>query len=189
VADRLTRFIDRDPAAVEDLYAEYGGAVFTVAISILHDRHLAADATQDTFVKAWRNAGSFDPTRDFGPWIYAIARNAAIDILRRRRGEDPSERVLDTAVFPAGIERVWETFEVRHAVDRLPTEERDVVRLTHLAGLTHVEAAEELGIPVGTVKSRSHRAHRRLAKWLGHMAESENRTADGVRIEDETYEP
>jgi RNA polymerase sigma-70 factor (ECF subfamily) len=58
---------------------------------------------------------------------------------------------------------------VRSALEKLPADERDVVRLAHLGGLTHREVAEELGVPIGTVKSRSARAHRRLAALLGHL--------------------
>lgn len=186
MSDRLTRFSQQDPTAVADLYAEFGGAVFTVAMSILNDRHLAADATQETFIKAWRGAPSFDPARDFAPWVYAIARRASIDILRRRRETLADD--LEIADDPGEMERVWETFQVRHAIDRLPDDERDVVRLTHLAGFTHAETAEKLDIPVGTVKSRSHRAHGRLAVLLGHLVGEENRWTSVDRIEDTTDE-
>lgn len=169
----LARFRAGDRSAVGDLYSDYGGAVYTVAMSILGDRELAADATQQTFVNAWRNAASFDPDRHFAPWIYAIARHAAIDLLRKeRRREQPSPSgELDVAEFPAGLEATWEAFEVRLAIDRLPQEERAVIRLTHLEGYSHSQAAEVLGIAVGTVKSRSHRAHRRLATSLRHLVE------------------
>ena len=60
---------------------------------------------------------------------------------------------------------------MREAVDGLPPDERDVVRLQHFGGLTHPEVADRLGVPVGTVKSRSHRAHKRLAARLGHLRE------------------
>jgi RNA polymerase sigma-70 factor (ECF subfamily) len=73
------------------------------------------------------------------------------------------------ATLPPGLETVWEVFEVREAVDQLPDEERLVVKLSHFDGYTHVEIAEQLGIPVGTVKSRSHRAHRRLLELLSHL--------------------
>jgi RNA polymerase sigma-70 factor (ECF subfamily) len=66
---------------------------------------------------------------------------------------------------------VHEIWEVRRAVADLPPEEREVVRLQHLEGLTHAEIAERLGLPVGTVKSRSFRGHRRLAASLGHLNE------------------
>jgi RNA polymerase sigma-70 factor (ECF subfamily) len=67
---------------------------------------------------------------------------------------------------PPQLEALWEAYQVRRAVDRLPPDEREVVRLQHFAQLTHVEIAQRLHIPLGTVKSRSHRAHRRLAHWL-----------------------
>jgi RNA polymerase sigma-70 factor (ECF subfamily) len=67
---------------------------------------------------------------------------------------------------------VWEVFEVRSALDRLPDEERQVVKLSHFDGLTHVEIAARLDIPVGTVKSRSYRAHKRLVEMLKHVEEA-----------------
>jgi RNA polymerase sigma-70 factor, ECF subfamily len=67
------------------------------------------------------------------------------------------------------ISAAWEAWEVRSAVSQLPVEERSVVRLAHLEGLTHAEIAVELGVPLGTVKSRSHRAHKRLVERLSHL--------------------
>ena len=171
--DLLARFQAGDHSAVGDLYARYGGAVFTVAMSILRNRESAADATQQTFVKAWRNAGKFDTDREFAPWVYAIARRTAIDVLRseKRRETVTISGEIEVIELPAGIEGAWEAFEVRQAVDQLPAEERIVIRLTHLEGFTQSQAAEELGVAVGTIKSRSHRAHRRLASLLKHLIE------------------
>jgi RNA polymerase sigma-70 factor (ECF subfamily) len=67
---------------------------------------------------------------------------------------------------------MWEAWEVRAAIDRLSEDERNVIEATHFKGLSHEEAAAELGVPVGTVKSRSHRAHRRLAGLLAHLREA-----------------
>lgn len=153
------------------VYDRYGGPVFALSLSILGDHGLAADATQETFVKAWRAASTYDPDRDFGPWIYAIARRTAIDLYRREQRTVAYED-LDAIVLPPSLETAWEVFEVRSAVDRLPDEEREVVRLSHFEGLTHVEIAERLDLPVGTVKSRSHRAHRRLVELLRHVEET-----------------
>lgn len=167
----LERFRDGDPLAVKAVYDELGGAVYALAMSVLSDRDLAADATQQTFLKAWRASSTYDPEREFRPWIYAIARHTAIDIYRTRRRVVPSEDV-DSIVTPPDLEVAWEVFEVRAALDRLPDEERAVMQLNHLEGLTHPEIADRLGIPVGTVKSRSHRAHRRLAELLKHLNET-----------------
>ena len=106
-------------------------------------------------LKAWRAAGTFDPSRDLAPWIYAIARRVAIDIHRREAGRRPTESADDVAVEPLSFSRTWEAWEVRSAVDQLPADEREVVRLSHMGGLTHREIAERLGVPLGTVKSRS----------------------------------
>jgi RNA polymerase sigma-70 factor (ECF subfamily) len=72
-----------------------------------------------------------------------------------------------------GIERAWETWEVKSALEQLPDEERHVVWLAHFHGMTHPQIAEQLGVPVGTVKSRSFRAHKRLAALLEHVVSAE----------------
>ncbi|HLU30113.1 MAG TPA: RNA polymerase sigma factor [Acidimicrobiia bacterium] len=167
----LERFRAGDEAAVKAVYDRYGGAVYAVCVSVLGDRDLAADGTQQTFIKAWRAASTYDPERSFGPWIYAIARRTAIDIYRKERRSVASDQV-DVVAIPPGLETVWEVFEVRSAVDQLPDEERQVVKLSHFDGLTHVEIAGLLDVPVGTVKSRSHRAHKRLLALLRHLEES-----------------
>ena len=97
----------------------------------------------------------------------------AVDIYRReaRTRSEPVADVDDTVV-PIAFERTWEAFEVRAALDQLPADEREVVRLAHFGGLTHSEIADELQVPVGTVKSRSFRAHRRLAGLLAHLVDA-----------------
>ncbi len=168
--DVLDRFRLGDESAVKAVYDRFAGPVFAVAVAILHDRDLAADATQITFLKAWRASSTYDPTRDFAPWIYAIARRTALDLYRKRlRTRTGSE--VDIPTFPPGLEAVWEIYEVRLALDQLPDDEKLIVRLSHFDGLTHDEIASRLGIPLGTVKSRSHRAHRRLAELLRHLEE------------------
>lgn len=169
--DVLQRFREGDEAALKTVYERFRGPVFAISVRILRDHGLAADATQQTFVKAWRAASSYDPDRDPGPWIYAIARRTAIDIYRKRQRSVVSDSV-DRVDLPPSLDTVWEVFEVRAALDQLPDEEREVMRLSHFEGLTHSEIAEHIGIPVGTVKSRSHRAHRRLLELLGHLKES-----------------
>jgi RNA polymerase sigma-70 factor (ECF subfamily) len=161
----LQRFRIGDESAVKAVYDRFGGPVFALSMSILGEAGLAADATQQTFIKAWRAASTYDPERSFSPWIYAIARRTAIDIYRKRARIVVSDQV-DVVSMAPGLETVWEVFEVRSALDQLPDEERQVVKLSHFDGFTHGEIANLLGIPVGTVKSRSHRAHQRLLGLL-----------------------
>ena len=169
----MRRFRDGDPGAVRDLYQQYGRAVFTVAYRALGDRDLAEEAVQQTFLKAWRASSGFDPHRDPAPWLYTIARRVAVDLFRReRRHQSADTDDFEVAVLPHSFEGTWEAWEVRSALDRVPAEEKEVLHATHFLGLTHQETAERLGIPVGTVKSRTHRGHRRLAQLLAHLREA-----------------
>src|SRR5262245_24710349 len=167
-----SRFRLGDESAVRTVYQRYGGAMFAVAMSMLRDRELAAECVQQTFVRAWRASRSFDPGRELRPWLATITRRVAVDIYRReaRSRSEPRAEVDDT-VIPVAFERTWEAFEVRAALDELPEDERQVVRLAHFEGMTHSEIAERLDVPVGTVKSRSFRAHRRLARLLSHLVD------------------
>lgn len=173
----LRAFRAGDEGAVRDVYRAYGRLVFAVAHRVLGDRGLAEEATQQTFVQAWRAASGFEEGRDPAPWLATIARRVAIDIQRReaRRPADPLDDapVTDGALVrePPSADALWTAWEVRAAIDDLPPDERSVVRLQHVDGYTHQEIAERLGIAVGTVKSRSFRAHQRLAARLRHVRE------------------
>lgn len=167
----LERFRVGDETAVKTVYERFRGPVFAISMSILRDPGLAADATQQTFIKAWRASSTYDADRNLGPWLYAIARRTAIDIYRKEsRSVTMSE--VDAPSTPPGLESAWEMFEVRRALDDLPDDEREVIRLNHFAGLSHAEIADHIGIPLGTVKSRSHRAHQRLSELLKHLEEA-----------------
>jgi RNA polymerase sigma-70 factor (ECF subfamily) len=159
-----------DEEAVKWIYSKFSGAVYALSFDILRDRGRADDATQQTFIKAWRAADSFDPTRAIEPWIYSIARRTAIDIYRKERKRRPVD-VVDIAEPGPSLDRIWEVYQVRLAVDQLADDEREVVRMSHFEGLTQKEIAERLDIPLGTVKSRSHRAHKSLLLMLSHLEE------------------
>jgi len=167
----LDAFRAGEVAALGVVYDRFSRAVWSVSMSVLRDRALAEDATQETFLRAWRAAASYDPERSLAPWLFTIARRTAVDVHRREarptQGGHREER--DVMINLPGIERAYEVWEVRDALQELPAAERDVVRMSHFEELTHQEIAQALDIPVGTVKSRSHRAHRRLAERLAHL--------------------
>ncbi len=169
------RFRDGDRDAVRAVYSAYGRLVHAVAYSVLAERGLSEEATQQTFLKAWRSAATVDPARELGPWLATIAKHVSLDIYRRetRRSARPLDLVPadDPAlVSPAfAVEDACDVWEVRRAVSLLPEDEQEVVRAQHFEGLTHEQIATRLGIPQGTVKSRSYRAHRRLASALSHL--------------------
>ena len=172
------RFREGDPEAVRAVYRAYGHLVHAVAWRVLGDRGLAEEATQQTFLRAWQASLTFDLSRELAPWLATIARRVAVDIYRResRRAHDSIDDVASDApavvTLPPSVDSVYDAWEVRQAVAELPADEEEVVRLQHLSGLTHREIAERLRVPIGTVKSRSFRAHRRLAGRLGHLQES-----------------
>ncbi len=170
----LAAFRAGDPDAVRSLYQQYSRPVATVARSIVgNDQSLIDEIVQQTFTKAWRAAQSFKEHAKFSPWLYAIARRSAIDAVRaeRRPTRGDHEPEVDVAVDPPSMEQTWEAYEVRRAIASLPPDEQDVVKMGHLLGMPHAEIAKQLNVPIGTVKSRSYRAHRRLAAALAHLEE------------------
>ena len=106
---------------VRAVYERYSGAVFTIALRVLGDRELAADAVQVTFLNAWRACGSLEPGRPMAPWLFTIARRAAIDLYRRRaHGPEPVEPRDDaTITLPPSMECIWEAWQIRIALDRV----------------------------------------------------------------------
>ncbi len=185
-------FAQGDADAVRAVYAEYGKLVYTVTFKVLGDRSLAEEATQEAFVRAWRGAASYDPSRELGPWLATVARRAAIDVYRRAARQahgSLDEGSPGLVELPPSVERAYDIWEVRRAVEQLPPEDKELVRLQHLEGLTQIEVAGRLGLPLGTVKSRSFRAHRRLAGLLGHLRDEPNEPSAAGRRTQIVEEP
>jgi RNA polymerase sigma factor (sigma-70 family) len=173
----LIAFRRREASGVRAVYRQYGGLVYAVAHRVLGRHDLAEEAAQQTFVRAWRAADRIDVDRDPAGWLATIAKRVAIDVYRRE-ARRPTSALNDVAAddpalvsLPPDLDTLDAVWQVRRAIDALPRDEATVVRLQHLDGLTHKEISEKLGIAVGTVKSRSHRAHRKLASLLGHLRE------------------
>jgi RNA polymerase sigma-70 factor (ECF subfamily) len=162
-----------DEDAVRQVYRRHGGAMYSVARSVLGDRGLAADAVQQAFLQAWRAASTFDVSRPMGPWLAQITRRVCLDHLRRESRRPRSAELLerDTAWVDesASIDHLDLVWMVREAVDRLPPDERVIVQLAYVEGYSFTEVARRLGVPVGTVKSRSARVRSHLASALAHL--------------------
>lgn len=181
-AEVLHRFAAGDDAAFTQIYRRYCGPMFAIALATVGRRDLAADVVQQAFIQAWRAAASYRPQSDIAPWLFTITRRAAIDLWRRERrhvvaGLD--DHAVDEAVPGPSVEAAWDAWQVRQALDELPPAERDVVRLAYVEDLTHEQTADRLGIPIGTVKSRSHRAHHRLRGLLSHVRDEPASEARG----------
>ena len=165
----LERIGRGDREAFDVLYGRFVRPVFALALRRLGDRGRAEDATQETFASIWRSARSYKPDRGPGaPWLYAVARNAIVD--RTRARSEPPMDVPDHASDDAGpadeAERSWLSFRVHSAVEELPEHERTLLELAYWGGLSQSEIADFLGIPLGTVKTRTRSALGRLADVL-----------------------
>lgn len=161
------RLLDRsDDAALVALYRAHADALYGFGLSRLGDRGLAEDFVQEVFTRVWRRADAFDPDRgNFRTWMFAIARNTAIDLERRRsvRPQAASGVDVDQLVSPdESIERAMMRWQIRAALARLTPEHREVIRLTKFEGLALTEVSDRVGIPLGTVKSRLSYALRNL---------------------------
>jgi len=158
-----------DRTAFEKLYKRYARPVFGLALRRLGDRGRAEDALQDTFVSVWRSAATYKPERGPGaPWLYGVARNAIVD--RSRARNEPPAEVPDEPSLEAGpderAEASWLQWRVHRALETLPEREREVIALAYWSELSQSEVAAKLGIPLGTVKTRTRAALARLADAL-----------------------
>ena len=165
----IVRAGDGDRGAFEVLYRRYARPVFGLALRRLGDRGRAEDAVQEAFAAVWRAARSYKPERGpGGPWLYAVARNAITD--RSRARTEPAVEAPDQESHEAGpadrAEASWTTWRVHRALEELSVNERSVIELAYWGGLSQSEVAEYLGIPLGTVKTRTRAALARLADVL-----------------------
>lgn len=167
----LARVAGGDHEAFTEVMRVHEDRVFAVCLRILADREQALDATQETFLAAFRKAHQFQGNSALGTWLYRIAVNTCYDQIRKakRRPSEPMPEHLEfvdpgaeEAVIAAGYRH-----EIEAALARLPVEFRTAVVLSDVEGMSLPDVAKTLGVPVGTVKSRVFRGRRLLAKQLG----------------------
>jgi RNA polymerase sigma-70 factor (ECF subfamily) len=155
---------------VTRLYVENGAFVLSYVTGLLKDRHLAEDVVQETMLRAWRHCAKFSAEKgSVRGWLIRVAHNIAMDKIRMRKSR-PTEVAADSApeaLVEDHADVVVTAVHVRQALDRLSPGQRDVLEQIYLNGLTAREAAARLGIPEGTVFSRSYYALRTLRQELG----------------------
>jgi RNA polymerase sigma-70 factor, ECF subfamily len=167
--DLLSRVADGDRDAFGDLYKRYVRAVLGLALRRLGDRGRAEDAVQEAFASIWRAARTYRPDRGpVAPWLYAVARNAIADRGRARTepAAEPPDIPSDAPGPAEEAEQSWLSWRVHRALEGLPATERTVLELAYWSGLSQSEVADFLGIPLGTVKTRTRSGLRRLAEEL-----------------------
>ncbi|MFF0430876.1 sigma-70 family RNA polymerase sigma factor [Streptomyces sp. NPDC004327] len=160
-----------DEQELAALQREHGQALLAFLLGLTHgDRQRAEDLAQETLVRAWQHPEAFDSAYDsMRPWLFTVARRLAIDARRSRlaRPAEIGDGLLALTADPAdSTESRDAALDVRAAVRGLSPEHRAVLVRLYFRGLTVSEAAAELGIPAGTVKSRSHYALRQLGHRL-----------------------
>jgi RNA polymerase sigma-70 factor, ECF subfamily len=153
----LERVRGGDQSAMAEIFDRYGAAVYSVALRILKDSGQAEDVAQEIFLQVWRRPDQFVEGRgSLGGWLVVLARNRAIDVLRRKK---PSDSIEDAILASPGdlaseVERAALTEKVRNALKSLPPEQKRSMELAFFEGLSHSEIAEKTGDPLGTVKTR-----------------------------------
>ena len=163
---------NREKIAVEALYDMYSASLFGVISRIINDTPTAEDVLQETFVKIWHSfaAYSSDKGRLF-TWMVNIARNLSIDKLRSRdfKNQSKNQEIENNVTFiDEQRNTVYkpELLGIKDMVKTLKPEQQAILDLVYFKGYTHVEAAEELGIPLGTIKTRLRTAIIELRKYF-----------------------
>jgi len=173
----LVRIARGEEDAVRACLDAYGGLVWSIARRFLRDNEDAADAVQDAFIDIWSHANRFDPARGSEPTFVAmIARRRVIDRVRRNRRRPAAAPLDDPGAIPAGddterIEIADEAARVRELVDTLRPEQRQVLELSIHRGLSHQGIADELAMPLGTVKTHVRRGLQRVRDLLARDRE------------------
>jgi RNA polymerase sigma-70 factor (ECF subfamily) len=159
----LALVVQRHEPALGVIYDRYGALVYSIALRVTGDRQTAEEVVQDVFQNVWQAAGGYQPHRAaFSSWLIGIARHRAIDAMRSKRERARAreqvvvdDTYLDSASGPeAAADYSVLRDAVRSALDNLPQNQRQAIELAYYGDLTRAEIAEQLGEPLGTVKTR-----------------------------------
>lgn len=170
----LGRVASGDSAALGDLYDRFGRLAFGLAYRMLGDATAAEDVVQESFIALWRTARSFDARRGSAqPWLMTSVRYRCIDLLRGPRRYAKFDKSIDASFDLKSDDDVWETVaqclhtqDVRRALNGLPEDQRRTIDLAYFGGLTHVQIAAHMRVPLGTVKGRLRLALEKLRDAL-----------------------
>ena len=146
-----------DEQAMAELYGRYSGVVYSVALRVLGETGAAEDVLQEVFMQLWRNPDAFDANRgSLAGWLAVIARNRAIDSLRRRRPELDIDDVVVSCEPDMTRKADWSRAldKIRAALASMPALQRTALDMAFFEGLSHTEIAEKTGEPLGTIKTR-----------------------------------
>ena len=160
--DLLSLVVEGDAEAFATLYDRHARAAYSLAFRMMGEKQVAEDLLQDALLKAWRGATSYRPERgSVRTWMLSIVHNRGIDQLRslasRRRTQERVEADAPRSQPSEAFSEAWRNSQrdrVREALGALPPEQLKILELAYFSGYTHVEIADLLGLPLGTVKGR-----------------------------------
>jgi RNA polymerase sigma-70 factor (ECF subfamily) len=160
---------DRDEPLAE-LYRLYGHRIYGLGLRLLGDRGLAEELVQETFLRLWRSCGRFEPEHGtVRTFVFTLARRAGVDLLRRRSARSAHAIPVDDLETPWGDDAFDElvlSLDVRSVLESLSPKHREVLELHYLGDMTQAQIAARLGVPLGTVKTRTFHALRALREGL-----------------------
>src|SRR5215208_7927155 len=173
-------------AALSKLYDRYSRTVYGVGIKILGDRSSAEEVVQEVFLKVWRASHTFDPSQgSFSTWLYRVTRNVALDLHRKRTsrirpvpdGDLHIAAARDSSASPEKVvDDSWLAWRISRALEGLGETQREVIELAYFQGLSQREISRRTGVPLGTIKTRTSSAMKRLRQLLaGEDALQEDR--------------
>jgi RNA polymerase sigma-70 factor, ECF subfamily len=164
----IQKCLSGDWESFRHLVEKYQGRAVGHALAIVGNLEDAMDAVQEAFLDAFRAIGRFDQGRQFYPWLYAILRNRCFKLLACRKGIEVSslEEIQTEILAPTSSLSPEELLALERALLALSPEDRELITLKHLDGLSYRELAERLGIAEGTVMSRPYYARQRLRERL-----------------------
>jgi RNA polymerase sigma factor (sigma-70 family) len=175
----MRRIVNKDPAALEQLYTKYERLIYSFAYRMVKDAMAAEEIVQELFMRIWKSAERYDPDNGkLSTWMFAITRNIAIDLIRKRKSRMPEptapEEQLETITTELGntekvAEQRWIGDEIRTALVDLNKEQQEVIELIYYQGYTQQDVSDLQAIPLGTVKSRVRLALRHLKGKLTHL--------------------
>jgi RNA polymerase sigma-70 factor (ECF subfamily) len=167
----LERIAARDQTALRALYARHQGRVFRFVLRLVRQEAIAEELTNEVFLEAWRNAGTFEGKASASTWLLSIAHHRAVSSLRKRRevawNEETAAEIADTDDDPEVVaQKADKSVQLRRAMDQLSPEHREIIDLVYYHEMSIAEVSEVVRIPENTVKTRMFYARKRLSEIL-----------------------
>ncbi|HTE85823.1 MAG TPA: sigma-70 family RNA polymerase sigma factor [Dehalococcoidia bacterium] len=172
----------QDVTALEALYARYGGLAFSLALRVTGNREMAEEVVQEAFLSAWRRGSTYEPGRGSArAWLLGVVHHRAIDLVRARISRGPTVVLDDIGELPGGgdpwpeVRQKLDRETIRGALVSLPDEQRRCIELAYFGGYSYPEIAEQLDVPLGTIKSRLRLGLQRMRSLLADETAPEAR--------------